>query len=314
MAVWVVRAGKDGIWEAFNQEHQVATISWSEIPDLTSITSREEIAARYKEAHPDAKPMTIANAAGQIFAFRTRIHKDDLIALPRSGKPDILFGTVTGPYAYRPDFPIEIRHSLSVSWQKLMPRLTFDQDLLYSMGSVLTVFQVQRNEAEKRIRAVVDYYQTEQPSPPPTSTIPPPPADQLEVPKIFISHSHHDNDIARKLAADLELAGADVWIDIEDITAGAFISRINQALQECQWVIPVLSPEALHSRAVHLEINAALGLYMQRRMKGIIPFIVTPIDERRIPPMWTPFQRYDIAHGGYEHALKKLSKALHLDA
>ena len=35
-----------------------------------------------------------------------------------------------------------------------IPRSNFDQDLLYSLGAFLTICEVKRNDAEKRIRAM----------------------------------------------------------------------------------------------------------------------------------------------------------------
>src|SRR5262249_11185387 len=48
-------------------------------------------------------------------------------------------------------------HYRAVKWiAKDLPRSNFDQDLLYSFGAFMTICRVQRNDAEKRVRAMAD--------------------------------------------------------------------------------------------------------------------------------------------------------------
>jgi restriction system protein len=37
-----------------------------------------------------------------------------------------------------------------------LPRIAFDRDLLYSFGASLTVSSVSRNDAERRVRAMIE--------------------------------------------------------------------------------------------------------------------------------------------------------------
>ena len=36
-------------------------------------------------------------------------------------------------------------------------------------------------------------------------------------PRVFVSHSHHDDTFTTRLVADLRAAGADVWVDADKI-------------------------------------------------------------------------------------------------
>jgi len=64
---------------------------------------------------------------------------------------------VTGDYKYRPDSPPDARHTRNVEWiQQDIPRSRFDQDLLYSLGAFMTVCRIQRNNAEERIKAILE--------------------------------------------------------------------------------------------------------------------------------------------------------------
>lgn len=51
----------------------------------------------------------------------------------------------------------EHRHTRKVKWVRPdVPRTTFQQDLLYSFGAFLTVCRIRRNNAERRIAAVME--------------------------------------------------------------------------------------------------------------------------------------------------------------
>ncbi|MBV8520966.1 MAG: hypothetical protein JOY71_02345, partial [Acetobacteraceae bacterium] len=77
-------------------------------------------------------PNKLANWNGQLWAFRDRIQKDDLVVLPLKRRSAIAIGRVTGGYAYE-ELGKDGYHTRPVKWIKTdIPRTVFDQDLLYS--------------------------------------------------------------------------------------------------------------------------------------------------------------------------------------
>jgi len=42
-----------------------------------------------------------------------------------------------------------------------------------------------------------------------------------------------------------------------------------------------------------LEVNAAIALVRQQRMRAVIPVVAEPVNPSDIPPLWLPFHRYD---------------------
>lgn len=156
MAVWLVRAGKFGEQEQTAIDNDIVAVGWNALPDLSSIQSREDMASLYREAYPDASAPKVANEVGQLWAFHSRMEKDDLAILPLKTRSAIAIGKVTGAYEFRTDLGEGIRHTRPVKWlQTDLPRTTFDQDLLHSLGAFMTVCQISRNNAEARIRAIV---------------------------------------------------------------------------------------------------------------------------------------------------------------
>jgi hypothetical protein len=133
----------------------------------------------------------------------------------------------------------------------------------------------------------------------------------VEVPLIFVSHSHKDDNFTNQLVTDLRHAGADVWVDMTDVTHDDFVKRINAGLKGREWLILVMTPDALRSDWVQLEVNAAIGLVMQRKMRSIIPVVARPCDLDDIPPLWAAYHRYD-ATTNYSAALEHLLQVLGL--
>src|SRR5690348_13119768 len=91
--------------------------------------------------------------------------------------------------------------------------------------------------------------------------------------RVFLSHASEDAIFAERLANDLRQSGADVWLDTADLRHGNFLQRINEALASCDWMVLVLTPAAIRSQYVQMEVYAALGLVAQRRMQGVIPVV-----------------------------------------
>lgn len=88
--------------------------------------------------------------------------------------------------------------------------------------------------------------------------------------KVFISHSSLDQWIARMIARDLEVRGIVTFLDEKDIETGESIDdSIQEHLRTCDEVLMLLSPAALESHWVLVEIGGAKALN-----KRLIPILV----------------------------------------
>jgi hypothetical protein len=91
---------------------------------------------------------------------------------------------------------------------------------------------------------------------------------------IFLSHSHTDREFARRLAADLRLAGVKVWVDEAEIRPGdSLFDRLEHGIRESDYVGVILSPEAVASRWVRVELNAALQLEVRSGAIKVVPIV-----------------------------------------
>jgi hypothetical protein len=86
-------------------------------------------------------------------------------------------------------------------------------------------------------------------------------------PKVFISYRRQPSwSLARSVATSLERRGADVFLDVDDINEGRFSEMIQQAIENCDYFVPILSPDTLESKWVRREIEMAIQL-----KKTIVP-------------------------------------------
>ncbi len=155
MSLWMVRGGRFGEHENLSFENGLACIGFSEVSDLSRATTKEEIIELVREAYKEKPEMAIYNFAGQLRTFAHRMKEGDLVAMPLRNRSQIAIGRVTGPYRYRTDLG-DVHHTRLVEWIKIdIPRTAFGQDLLYSLGAVMTVCRIERNDAEERVRAIL---------------------------------------------------------------------------------------------------------------------------------------------------------------
>lgn len=153
MKLWTVRAGRHGQQEQICLDEKLITIGWDDLPDLKTFKTRDDLFDAYQEIYQQGN-VKAGITVGQIWRFANEIAIGDLVALPSKFQPVIHIGKVTGEYKH--EQKQDIIHWRKVSWLQTIPRAAFDQDLLYSFGSLLTVSQVSREKAAERVLALIE--------------------------------------------------------------------------------------------------------------------------------------------------------------
>src|SRR5512145_1535591 len=83
--------------------------------------------------------------------------------------------------------------------------------------------------------------------------------------QVFISYSRRDTDIVDRIAASMQAAGLEIWLDRHDIRAGnEWRVQIVQAIDTCDAFVLMLSPNSAASENVRKEIDLAQD--SQRRL------------------------------------------------
>ncbi len=156
MTLWLVRAGSRGENEDYALENDRIVIGWEDLGDLSGVDSRENIDELVREQYSDENSFKLSVWTGQVWKFRSLMQHGDLAVLPLKKRPQIAIGEIAGDYHFDPDAPADAKHHRPVRWLKSdIPRTAFDQDLLYSFGSLLTVSQPRAERSEERVRAML---------------------------------------------------------------------------------------------------------------------------------------------------------------
>ncbi len=115
-------------------------------------------------------------------------------------------------------------------------------------------------------------------------------AAAFDVPRVFVSHSHEDDQYCRHFVAELRrlLGSADtVWYDEHNLGSGELLTEIQRQLHARPIFIVVLSKAALHrSTWVADECRWAFQLRQREAARVILPVIGAPIESGDFYPDW----------------------------
>lgn len=121
--------------------------------------------------------------------------------------------------------------------------------------------------------------------------------------QVFISYSRKDLDFVNQLAADLKNAGLGVWYDVSGITGGSrWRTEIENALQNSQYVVVVLSPDSITSEWVEREFLFASDINLK-----IIPIMYR---QCKLPLNYLNLNYIDVREKNYQNKFPDLLQAL----
>jgi restriction system protein len=153
---WTIRAGKSGERTQWAINKSLVGGGWQDFPDLSGIVDKEALRKVVEEVKGGSKNV-VANYTGQLWAMTNTIRPGDFVVLSIRATSQIAIGEVVKGYHYlsNQEDPSQ-RHVLGVKWLKTeIPKTSIKQDLIYQMGSALTVFQIGNNDAEYRLEQVL---------------------------------------------------------------------------------------------------------------------------------------------------------------
>jgi len=127
------------------------------------------------------------------------------------------------------------------------------------------------------------------------------------VKQVFISHAEEDTELAHRLADDLGRHGISIWIMPESIQPGDdWVEAINRGLSASSHVVVLLTPSAITSQWVRIEMSAAIDLERKEKIQ-ILPLDVQPC---QAPPLWRTYQAIPFSPRHYEAGLLRLLERL----
>ena len=99
----------------------------------------------------------------------------------------------------------------------------------------------------------------------------------------YLSHSHKDLHLARKLKEYIESKGLSVFLDYTDLEAGSdYVKVITDAIRSCDYMIVLLNASSAGSGWIKSEVSLAIQT-AESRNKRIIPVLLDGFDLRDEP-------------------------------
>lgn len=140
-AVWMVRAGRGGIYAPDFVSRTAAILGWGNTGDIAGL-DRDAIQNCVHAGFPDYSKNKTGTATNTLLRFTTAIAIGDLIVTPEPESRTILFGRVNGPYAFL-DEPIapntDYQHVRPVAWFARVDRDELSYGARNSLGSLMTL-------------------------------------------------------------------------------------------------------------------------------------------------------------------------------
>ncbi len=156
LTAWLTRAGRHGEREEFLLENGLAGSGFGVLPDLSGISSRDEMKELVRQLLPSKSKMSVANYVGQLWALRAHVSVGDLIVLPRKKTRQLAIGVVTQGYWYRRDPDEDKRHVVSVDWKRSdVPWEAAHEDLRNSLGSLRTICAIKCDDGAQRLHEMM---------------------------------------------------------------------------------------------------------------------------------------------------------------
>ena len=127
---------------------------------------------------------------------------------------------------------------------------------------------------------------------------------------VFISYSRKDSDFVAKLAAALNTAGRDAWVDVDGIRASEnWKEKIFREIDAANTFLFVVSPDSIQSEVASEEVShAALN------SKRMIPLFYRNVENRKIPEALSRFQGIGFSDdGGFPAGVSALLHTLETD-
>lgn len=162
----MVRAGRDSAFIDEFLSRQMVAIGWRELGDISNVHTREQISKLVASTYPDNNKFHNAASAGQVYRFREEIMPGKAVVTYDSSQRTYHLGTVTGDYAYHPEYGSELVHTRPVKWEKGISRDLLSVESKNSLGSISTVFCISASAADELVTLGRDGHSAQASGPP----------------------------------------------------------------------------------------------------------------------------------------------------
>ncbi len=154
---WGIRLGWGGKFVEHGRKGKYIAIGWNELRNLEWLANKKkgwgELRDHFTKEYRDTYKGTgiqIGQGSGQVVKFVREMKEGDIVVVPDTARGEALIGKVTGPYEYKDNWADDCSYlqRRNVKWIKEVKRDVLPVKLRTSLGSLLTVFSLDRRKQE----------------------------------------------------------------------------------------------------------------------------------------------------------------------
>ena len=153
---WGVRVGEGGKFVEHAKKGNYIAIGWDRLGNLDWLAkeldadkAKREFTRVYRGVYKGTE-VKIGLGLGQVIKFVREIKEGDIVIIPDTARRRAIIGRVISPYEYRESWEdnCPYQHRKKVEWIKEIKRDAIPEKLKTSLGSLLTVFSLNRRRQE----------------------------------------------------------------------------------------------------------------------------------------------------------------------
>jgi len=150
-AMWMVRAGRGGLYAGEFQSQGYVGIGWTALGDPTAVRDKRVLVEKSAKIWPDATEQSRFVGASIVFRFVNEIAVSDSVVTYDPATRLYLLGTVTGEPTWRDDDEDARSTQRQVHWTGSVPRDALSSSARNSLGAVQTLFLIPRQVAAELV-------------------------------------------------------------------------------------------------------------------------------------------------------------------
>ncbi len=126
-------------------------------------------------------------------------------------------------------------------------------------------------------------------------------------PSLFLCHASEDKPFVDKLVAELDRYACYAWYDKREIFVGdSIVEKVNNGLEEADYLIVVFSPQSVNKPWVKRELNSSLMRQLSSKNIIILPVLK---EKCEIPPLFKDIKYADFTIS-FEDGIRELIMAI----
>ncbi|SEU27790.1 restriction endonuclease [Paenibacillus sp. NFR01] len=149
-SMWLVRAGERAYLIDEFKEKQAVAIGWSELGDISTVNTLQEMKRLLKVTYPGFKEGKINITAGQIFRFVSEFKIDDQVITYNPEERLYYIGRINSNYEFKPNYITDKPHTRRINWEGTVSRDVLTASARNTLGSILTIISIP-NDVQKEL-------------------------------------------------------------------------------------------------------------------------------------------------------------------